>query len=240
MIAIIPARGGSKGLPGKNIKMLCGKPLIAYTIESAKKAKCINRVIVTTDSEEIARVAKEYGAEVPFLRPKELATDTATASDVYIHCIDFLRSKGNYEIANFMVLLPTAPLRTENEIDEAYHLFAEKKATTLLSVCEAEIPPSWYLKKDEYSIIENAGFIGKDIPVSNRQNSKKYYIPNGAIYILNFDLLLERKTYYCNNTIGYVMAREASIDIDELIDFEFAELLIEKKLSKNSLLIKKY
>ena len=119
MIALIPARGGSKGLPGKNIKSLCGKPLIAYTIQAALNASGINQVVVTTDSEEISEISRQYGAEVPFLRPKEHAEDTSSAVDVYLHAIDFLQKKTGKEIQKFMVLLPTAPLREAKDIEQA-------------------------------------------------------------------------------------------------------------------------
>ena len=125
MIALIPARGGSKGLPGKNIKNLCGKPLIAHTIGAALNASGIDRVVVTTDSEEIAEIAKQYGAEVPFLRPEELAGDTSSAVDVYLHAVDFLQKESGQEIQKFMVLLPTAPLRGSENIEQALKEFYE-------------------------------------------------------------------------------------------------------------------
>ena len=136
MIAFIPARGGSKGVPGKNIKEICGKPLIAWTIEAALKADCIDRVIVTTDDEAIARVAKEYGAEVPFMRPAELSSDTASAIDVYLHATEFVMNETGEKIDKFMVLLPTVPLRTEKHIDEAFNQFKADGATTLISFAE--------------------------------------------------------------------------------------------------------
>lgn len=226
MIAIIPARGGSKGLPGKNIKILNGKPLIAYTIEAAKKSKYIDRVVVTTDDEKIAEAAKKYGAELPFMRPAELSTDTASAVDVYLHAVEFLKEE-NQNIEKFMVLLPTAPLRNEKNIDEAVELFQEKEARTLISVKEAETPISWYYAKNANGYIENAGF-ENGLSVANRQMNRKFYIPNGAIYILDYHLLKEERTYYCDDTIGYVMDREHSVDIDEMIDFKLAEVLMQK------------
>lgn len=119
MLAIIPARGGSKGLPGKNIKELNGKPLIAYAIEAALDSKYIDRVLVTTDSDDIAKVAKMYGADVPFKRPDELSSDTASAIDVYLHAIEFVMNTQDVKIEKFMVLLPTAPMRTSKHIDSA-------------------------------------------------------------------------------------------------------------------------
>lgn len=228
MIALIPARGGSKGVPGKNIKEICGKPLIAYTIEAAKNAKCIDRVIVTTDDEKIAAVAREYGAEVPFMRPAELSSDTASAIDVYLHATEFVMNETGEQIEKFMVLLPTVPLRTERHIDEAMEQFKRDGATTLLSFAEAEVPASWYHMLDEQGRVHNAGF-GKGITMTNRQNNETYIVPNGAIYILDYDLLKNNRTYYCDNTVAYIMDREDSIDIDYPMDFEIARCFMEKR-----------
>ena len=228
MIAIIPARGGSKGLPGKNIRNLNGIPLIAYTISAALKAEHIERVIVTTDDLEIAQVALQYGAEIPFMRPKELASDSAQAIDVYLNVIDFLIKNGEKAMKNFMVLLPTVPLRNYEHIENAIKLFNKEGATTLISVKEAETPVTWYFSKDGRNRIKNAGF-GEGDAVSNRQANSSYYVPNGAIYILNYDLLKRERTYYCDNTVAFQMNIEDSIDIDTLLDFEFAEFLIRKK-----------
>lgn len=228
MIALIPARGGSKGLPRKNVRLLNGKPLIAYTIEAARKSSGIDDVVVTTDDEEIAKIAVKYGARVPFLRPRELSTDTALAVDVYLHAIDFLQIGRKEEIKKFMVLLPTAPLRTEKHIEEALNLFYQLKPDTLVSMREAETPVSWYFERSADLTIHNAGFGNQDV-IANRQVNKVYYIPNGAIYILDTALLREKRTYYSNNTIPYIMFSEDSVDIDTLIDFQMAELLLKKR-----------
>lgn len=230
MIAIIPARGGSKGLPGKNIKMLNGKPLIAYTIEAALKSKYIDSVIVSTDSPAIAKVAKEYGAEVPFLRPDELSTDSSSAIDVYLHATNYYMENNKVKLNKFMVLLPTAPLRTEKHIDDAVELFLEKKADTLISIKEADTPVTWYMEKNDDDRIKNARF-GIGNAVTNRQENNQYFVPNGAIYILDYELLKTNRTYYSNNTIGYVMSSEDSVDIDTLIEFKFAEFLLNYKNS---------
>lgn len=225
MIAIIPARGGSKGLPGKNIKELNGKPLISYTVEAALKSRYIDKVIVSTDSEEIADIAKRSGAEVPFIRPDELSSDTANAIDVYLHAAEFLRENFNDCVEKFMVLLPTAPLRMTEHIDEAVEKFNISKADTLISVKEAETPITWYMNKDDNDRIRNAGF-GVGDAVTNRQVNRRYYIPNGAIYILDYELLKSRRTYYSDNTVAYVMTAENSVDIDTLTEFRFAEFLL--------------
>jgi len=231
MIAIIPARGGSKGLPGKNIRLLNGKPLIAYTIEAALKSKNISRVIVTTDSNEIADIAKQFGAEVPFLRPSFLAEDNSTAIDVYLHAFRFVKEKYSLKENKFVVLLPTTPLRDSEDIDSAMELFYKEKCDTLISVKEAEIPPGWYLIKNIKNRLENADLDG-NLTMSNRQCSSKYYVPNGAIYILDYEILEEKRTYYTKNTIPYVMSAEKSVDIDNILDFEFAEFLFKKLVYK--------
>lgn len=225
MLAIIPARGGSKGLPGKNIKELNGKPLIAYTIEAAKKVDEIDRVVVNTDSEEIAEVAKKYGAEIPFMRSRELASDTASAIDVYIDTIKRLK----YEEDCFIVLLPTAPLRTEKHIKEAIDLFRKKGAKTLISIQEAATPASWYMQITQEGKLESLNYGVKSGNTQNRQVNQKEYIPNGAIYILSYALLEEKRTYYCCNTIPYIMSRNVSVDIDTLDDFYYAEYLMKKR-----------
>ena len=228
MLAIIPARGGSKGLPGKNIRPLYGKPLIQYTIEAAINAKAVDRVIVTTDDRAVAESARMAGAEVPFMRPGYLASDTASAVDVYIHAVEFMMDLTRAEITKFMVLLPTAPLRTEKHIDEAVDLFYRSKADTLVSVKEADTPPGWYMDMDNGGCIHNSGFGVKGSIVSNRQVNRTYYIPNGAIYILDYKLLKGKRTYYTEHTVGYVMQRSESVDIDTIDDFEYAEFAMKK------------
>ena len=229
MIAIIPARGGSKGLPGKNIRMLCGKPLIQYTVEAALESNAIDRVIVTTDDTAIAEAAITAGAEVPFMRPEVLASDKASAVDVYIHAAEFLKGVG-CEINKFMVLLPTAPLRSSKHINEAYSLFCKKNADTLISVKEADNPPTWFLEMKDNQRIKNAGFGPREGIVSNRQNCNPFYVPNGAIYILDYKLLKEKRTYYSDNTIGYLMGKLESVDIDSIDDFEYAEFLLSRNI----------
>lgn len=228
MIAIIPARGGSKGLPGKNIKNLLGKPLISYTIEAALKSEEITRVIVSTDSKEIADISLEYGAEVPFLRPITLAMDDSSAIDVYIHAVEYLKATDNENIEKFMVLLPTAPLRDYIDIDRAVKEFKSKNASTLVSMKKAEVPVSWYYKLiDEKGRVQNAGFDYKNA-ILNRQANEQYYIPNGAIYILDYKLLKEKRTYYDENTIAFIMESYHSIDIDTQLEFNIVEYLLNK------------
>ncbi len=228
MIAIIPARGGSKGVPGKNIKMLNGKPLIAYTIEAALKASAIDKVVVTTDSKDIAEIAQKYGAEVPFLRPSYLAEDNSKAQDVYLHAVDYIKDSEKIDASKFVVLLPTAPFRNSKHIDEAINLFSTSKADTLISVCKVETPPSWMLNMDDWGRLSNCGFDAENAS-GNRQGNLVHYIPNGAIYVLDYNLLKQQGTYYSDNTIGYVMNRKDSVDIDNIEDFEYADYLMGQK-----------
>ena len=179
------------------------------------------------NSERYGEIAIQYGAEVPFLRPKELAEDTSSAVDVYLHAIDFLQKKTGKEIQKFMVLLPTAPLREAKDIEQAIRYFFAKKAETLISMKEAEIPISWYYGMDEQGRIKNMGFDEQNA-VENRQSNRTYYIPNGAIYILDTKLLRERHTYYSDNTVAYLMSQEKSVDIDCEFDFKMAELLLSQ------------
>ncbi len=226
MIAIIPARGGSKGIPRKNIKLLGGKPLIAYTIEAALRAKSVNRVFVSTDDLEIAEIAKKYGAEIPFMRPKNLATDNSSATDVYIYTIEQLEKILNKKIESFIALLPTSPLRTGGDIDKAVKLFLEKKADSVICVTEAPHPPSWFLKLNENGVLTN--FFNKTMSMKNRQEEPKAFIPNGAIYVLKTDLLKNEGTYYSDKTYAYILPSERSIDIDDNMNFALAEIMIRK------------
>lgn len=231
MLAIIPARGGSKGIHGKNIKELCGKPLIAYTIEAALEAEKIDKVIVTTDSRKIAEVAIQYGAEIPFMRPPCLAGDDSSAVDVYLHAVESLEERYGIRADKFAVLLPTAPLRDSHDIDLAIQTMNKCMCTTLISVVEADIPVSWYYQMNENMIIKNAGF-DSDNAIENRQMNRKYYVPNGAIYLLDYSLLKAKRTYYTNDTVGYVMEKMKSIDIDTEADFEYAEYLMKKRYER--------
>jgi N-acylneuraminate cytidylyltransferase/CMP-N,N'-diacetyllegionaminic acid synthase len=226
MLAIIPARGGSKGVPGKNIKNLVDKPLICYTIKAAKESKFIDRVIISTDDEEIAEVAKKYGAEVPFMRPNELATDTAKAIDTYLYTINRLNENSTNLIEEFIVLQPTSPLRSAIDIDTAIEIFKKNKADSVISVVEAEHPPYWYKK------ITNEGIL-KDYFISNnslnRQEYDRTYLPNGAIFVFRYNILKETLNYYTDKTYPYVMPRDRSVDIDNFLDFKMAEFLISQE-----------
>jgi len=222
MIALIPARGGSKGLPGKNIKLLNGKPMIAYTIEAALKSKKISRVILSTDDTEIARVGQQYGAEVPFMRPDYLATDTARSLDVFDYTITQLELLENIEINEFIILQPTSPLRKSIHIDEAITLFKEKNADSIISYCKEDHPIVWHKYIDNEGRFSN---IFKDDFIKNRQEIKPTYYPNGSIFILKKEII-NSGNYYQSNSFAYIMEKKYSIDIDTIDDFRLAQFLI--------------
>ena len=224
MIAIIPARSGSKGLPGKNIKDLLGKPMIAYTIIEALKSKYIDDIIISTDSKEIEKVALEYGAVSYFLRPSFLATDNANAIDNYIYTIDRLNSEFKYNIDEFIVLQPTSPLRIVEDINKSVELFKLKKADSVISYTKESHPISWHKYINDNLTFDNI-FEEK---LLNRQEYKESYYPNGAIFIFKYDLIKKRQ-YYTNKSYAYIMPRERSVDIDTIDDFEYAEFLMKKR-----------
>lgn len=228
MIAIIPARGGSKGLPGKNIRDFCGKPLICHSIKAALEARCIDRVLVSTDDAEIARIAGEAGAEIPFLRPTALATDTARAVDVYNHLLDWLEGQGT-AVESFCVLLPTAPLRQARHIDEAGDLFLENCADSVLSITTYDHPIEWALST---SADKRIAQIFPEESMKNRQDFRQAFRPNGAIYLFSTAFFRQGRGYYGPNSYGYYMDPDFSIDIDTALDMKIAEVLYREKGAK--------
>lgn len=224
MIALIPARGGSKGLPGKNIKDLLGKPMIAYTIIEALKAKYVSDVIISTDDQEIYDIAIKYGARGHFLRPTTLSEDNSLAIDNYRYTVNRLNSEFKYNIEEFIVLQPTSPLRIADDIDEAIELFRRKDADSVVSYVVEDHPLSWHKYIDEegkfIDIFENN--------LKNRQDNRISYYPNGAIFIFKYSLIKDRK-YYNENSFAYIMPKERSIDVDTLDDFNYIEFLMSTK-----------
>lgn len=227
MIAIIPARGGSKGLPGKNIKELNGKPLIAYTIEAALESKHIKQVIVSTDDHRIAAVAEKFGAEIPFMRPAELAGDDSKAIDTYLYTIDRIEKEAGKPLNEIVVLLPTCPLRNSNDIDVACELYLQKKADSVVSYTKEHHPITWHKR------ITAEGKFEPIFPegLENRQEIKETFYPNGSIYVFSTKLLKDGK-YFSENSYAYIMPRNRSVDIDTPEDFEYAEFLLNRKNEK--------
>lgn len=221
-LTIIPARGGSKRLPKKNILPLAGKPLIAWTIDASLKSKYIDRTIVSTDCEEISKISKEHNAEV-IMRPKELATDTATSYDAVMHAIDHINAKFDYII----LLQPTSPLRTSKHIDEAIEILVEKNADAVISVSPMEHSPLWANTLPINGSMTN--FMKEELKNRRSQDLPEYYRLNGAIYICNTSKLKEAKSFFISENIySYIMNYENSIDIDNNIDFELAQILIRQ------------
>lgn len=223
ILALIPARGGSKGIPGKNIRDLAGKPLIAHTIVAALGSVSVDSVVVTTDSSEIAAVAEEYGARVPFLRPAELASDTSRSIDALVHARDWLRAVGETYDA-VVWLQPTSPLRSAGDIDGAVEAYYSHGEMGVASVCEVIENPVLTRRVDPYGVLHPV------LPLTStvrRQDMPRFYHVNGAICVNSFDGV-SLETSLNDNPIAYVMPRERSVDIDSIEDFERAERLLRE------------
>jgi N-acylneuraminate cytidylyltransferase/CMP-N,N'-diacetyllegionaminic acid synthase len=225
IIGIIPARGGSKGLPRKNILPLLGKPLIAWTIEHADSSKYLDRVIVSTDDSEIAEISKQYGVNAPFIRPSKLASDESKGIDVVLHAIEWL--KNNKEACEIILLLqPTSPNRSYKDIDNSIELLFQENARAIVSVCEVEHPPYWANTLPQNHCMKN--FISVEIKNKNRQELPTFYRLNGAIYLAYCNYLKTQNSFFGNDTYAYVMPRERSVDIDTENDFVLAEHLMQR------------
>jgi N-acylneuraminate cytidylyltransferase/CMP-N,N'-diacetyllegionaminic acid synthase len=223
VLAIIPARGGSKGLPQKNILPLLGKPLIAWTIEQALESKYLDEVVVSTDDEEIAKISKKYGAEVPFMRPKELATDKAKGIKVVFHALKWLEEHNEYY--DLLILLqPTSPFRTAKDINQAIELLFIKNAKAIVSVCETEHHPYWANMLPSDGCMKD--FLRPEAANKNRQDLPIFYRLNGAIYLAYYSYLKMQKGFLGDKTYAYIMPRKSSIDIDDEFDFKFAEFVM--------------
>lgn len=224
-LVIIPARGGSKRLPRKNVLDLGGKPLIAWTVEAALGCPFLDEIMVTTDDHEIAEVAKGRGAKVPFLRPESLASDTSGSFDVVKHAIEFYQDELSKEFDFVVLLQPTSPLRSSQDIVEAIELLLLKNADAIISVCEVDHSPLWMntLPADH----SMARFIREEVKNTRSQDLPKNYRLNGAIYICQTRRLLQEKSFFISDNIfAYVMTKEASVDIDDLSDLKLAKFFL--------------
>jgi CMP-N,N'-diacetyllegionaminic acid synthase len=226
VLGIITARGGSKGIPRKNIKDLCGRPLICHTIEAANKSKLLTRVIVSTDNKEIADISKECSGDVPFMRPKELAQDESTSIEVVQHVVSELKKQGE-EYDYIMILQPTSPLRTSNDIDECIKIAIKNNADSVMSMKEVDDFSQKKMKK----IIE-----GKILPYfekegkasSRRQDLENSYKRNCAIYLTKTNLIM-KGDLFGESSYAHVMPEERSVDINSPVDFELAEFWLSKQ-----------
>lgn len=223
ILAIIPARSGSKGLKDKNIKKINSKPLITYTIESALYSRVFEDVIVSTDSELYANISKNAGASVPFLRPKSISEDKSSTTQVIEYTLKRLEKEGKrYDY--FMILQPTSPLRNSSDILKAVELLFEKKGTSIISVCETEHSTNLINKLDATLCMSNFLSIENN---KRRQDFNKEYRLNGAIYLCEVKKFLRTKDFYSGDSYAYIMNKINSIDIDDELDFRIAEILIK-------------
>ena len=229
-LAIIPARGGSKGLPRKNIKPFLGKPLVAWTIEQAKNSKYVDKVVVSTEDKEIAEISRKYGAEVPFLRPEELARDDSPTIDAIIHALNWFEKRGEY--FDMVVLLePTSPLRDVEDIDKCVEILINNtKAEAIVGVAKLEST------HPEFNVVINeGGFIRKtdgttNFKVLRRKDLKDIYFFEGSIYISEVGALKQKRTFYHESTLAYVVPKYKSLEVDELCDFICIEALMNAKM----------
>lgn len=218
--ALITARGGSKRLPRKNILPFAGKPLIAWTIEQARASSRVERILVSTDDNEIAEISKQWGVEV-IQRPTELATDTATSFDVLIHALDMLKHEG-YDPPRIVLLQPTSPLRTSMDIDQAIQQSDDQEGAMVVGVCELNNPAAaWSFTEEDGKLIP---LLGWGVLTKRSQDVPKLWIPNGAVYVLPTVEVRRRGRIYGPPLLSHRMPQERSIDIDTKEEFEEAEL----------------
>ncbi len=224
-LAIIPARSGSKGIPDKNIRLLNGKPLLAYTVEAAIKSRLFGEIILSTDSEEYARIGREWGAEVPFLRSRINSSDTASSWDAAKEVLRGCRASGR-EYDTVALLQPTSPLRNHRDIINGYQLMEGKNANAVAGVCETEHSPLWCNTLPEDGSLKD--FIRQDILCKPRQSLPRFYRLNGALYIVRAEDILSGVNIYRDGCYALIMPKERSVDIDLEIDFLVAGLLLSE------------
>ena len=218
ILAIIPARAGSKRLPKKNTLPLCGKPLINWTIEETLKSKYIDKIVVSSDDSNILDIIKNYPINY-INRKKSLSTDTATTVDVVLDVINQQNEKYDYII----LLQPTSPLRTVQDIDNAFELLLRKNALSIISMCETDHPIQWCTKLDRNNCIDN---FTENIDTQRSQDQEIHYRLNGAIYLIKTDEFTRQKSFFSNKkNYAYIMNKQNSIDIDDKFDFNLAEYI---------------
>jgi CMP-N,N'-diacetyllegionaminic acid synthase len=225
-LGIIPARGGSKGLPGKNIKELNGIPLIGYSIRAALESHSVSRTIVSTDDEAIADIAIKFGSEV-LMRPTDLAKDDSLMADVILHCLNELQSKEGYVSEAFVLLQPTSPLRESSHIDEAFNIFENKNCDGVISVFEPKDHPLKSFKLSKNGFLE--GLIDSKFCFLPRQELPTAYMANGSIFLIKTVAFLKNKRLFSPRIMPYFMTKPISIDIDEINDFDYAAFQMNKK-----------
>ena len=224
-LAIIPARSGSKGLKDKNIKILNEKPLLAYSITAANKSGLFDEIMVSTDSEKYAEIAKQWGAKVPFLRSQELSNDTASSWEVVKDVIERYRNRG-LEFDTVALLQPTSPLTSSDDINHGYKVMKEKAANFVVAVCEMDHSP--LLANTLPTDLSMENFIRPEVVKMPRQSIPTYYRINGALYIIKVDYLMKTTDIYSEKTYATIMKKDNSIDIDDQMDFTIAKVLLSE------------
>lgn len=228
ILAVIPARNNSKGLAGKNIKKLCGKPLVAWTIDAALNSAYLDEIVVSTDSEIIANIARKYGANVPFIRPPELATDSATSFSVIDHCIEYFKQQLGIYYDYIVLLEPTSPLREVTDIDDALKVLMSSNAKSIVGVCKTESQnPSFLYSIDLDGILSPC----LDDTKSNlrRQDINAVYYLEGTIYISEVDYLIKKMGFYHDKTMGYCVPKWKSFEVDDIVDWCCVEAMLNNK-----------
>lgn len=224
ILGLIPARGGSKRLPGKNIRPLAGVPLIAWSIRSALASGVFDKVLVTTDDPAIAEIAVDHGASVPWMRPAELASDTATSMDVVLHALSACEASGGVTFDSVMLLQPTSPFRSVDTILRAVELHCRSGLQSIVSVCPAKVHPEWCFRMDSDGSLQR--YVGDESLATRSQDLPPAYQINGAIYLATTGELHRERTFLGSRTHGMVVQRlEENIDIDDDSDWQLAECL---------------
>lgn len=221
VLAVIPARGGSKGVPRKNIREVAGKPLIAWTIESALKSKYIDRLILSSDDAEIIAVAREWGCDVPFVRPAELSQDDTPGIEPVIHAIESLPGY------DYVVLLqPTSPLRTVENIDKSIEICLGKHAASCVSVTEPDKSPFWMYTVGSDGKMRK--LLDSESSIARRQDLPLVYALNGAVYVADARIIVETRSFVTESTVPYIMSKKNSVDIDTEEDLVVADVLLKR------------
>lgn len=235
VLFIITARGGSKGVSRKNIKLVGELPLIAYKIISARKSCFDKRIIVSTDDKEIAEISRKYGADVPFMRPDELATDLAGSEEVVLHAMNWVIENSREKYEYVCLLEPSSPFASYKDLNEALRLIEENDADTLLGMKEVDVTTNFIHSLDKDGKLSEFYYAIKDLKSIRRQDQKREYTMNGCMYIAKWDYFLKNKSFHSENSIPYIMPEENSIEIDTLLDYEVACKIVEKGLIDISL-----
>lgn len=229
VLAYIPARSGSKSIIDKNIVDICGKPLIAYSIDAAKQSKYVDRVIVSTDSATYAEISRKYGAEAPFLRPDYLSSDTAVEMDACQHLISWVEEQGDH-FDIILKLEPTSPLRLPDDVDRALEILEQKKADSVISVGEVKTPPFWMnqLPKDH----SMKDFISKEVMRKNRQELPVYYFLDGLVFAATCNYLKSNKSWFADNSFASITPPGRAVDIDGPDELELVRIIIQKRMKQ--------